>query len=180
MVYRKTPEIKAHLKSQRDLIIEAATAVVAKGRRDRILALTVEKANISMGTVYQHFADVEEMWNAVVATALARDLASIREAASRGDQNAADVLSRAIMAFYERLAEPRLARELATVPAYRRGIRGAFEPFLEAMGLPPRARELRAGAIFGALYGLADAGASGPTAAAICLTMTSRWIVAAE
>lgn len=164
MAYRKTPNIKAHLKAQREAIVAGAASAVAKHGRERILAHTIERARVSMGTIYQHFADVDELWNAVVAAALARDVSAMRRAAESGPAYPLNALARAIAVFYTGMDEPRLARALADAPAYRKGIRTALEPLIAAVGFAPRARRDHAAAILGALYGLADVEASPKTA----------------
>lgn len=172
MVYRKTANVKAHLKAQRGAIVAAATAVVAKHGRDKFLARTCERANVGMGTVYQYFADVDELWNAVVAAALARDVTAMRRAAEGEPDYPLNALARAIAVFYSSLDEPRLARALAEAPAYRKGIRSVLEPLIgAATACSPRAKEQYAAAILGALYGLADIDATDKSAVTYCLTM---------
>jgi len=169
MAYRKTPAVKAHLTAQRQAIIEAATGVVAKHGRERLIPLTVERASVSMGTIYKYFADVDELWKAVVAAALARNLTAMREAAE-AEHYPVNALTRALAVFYDSLNPPRLARALAEVPAYRKAIRTTLEPLIgRALDVPPRAREQHAAAILGALYGLADVEATNKTACIIAL-----------
>lgn len=160
MAYRKTANVKARLKAQREGILAAAAAVIAKHGRDKSLARVAERADISMGTIYQYFADVDELWAAVVADALTIDTTAMREAADP-ERTPLDALARAISVFYSLLdSAPRLRKELADSVAYRKGIRAALEPMIGALGIPPRAREQHAAAILGALYGLSEAGAS--------------------
>lgn len=171
MAYRKTPKIKAHLKAQRETIVAAATAVVAKHGRDKFLVRTVERSGVSMGTVYQYFADVDELWNAVVAAALARDVAAIRDSDKYPPPSTPiNALARGLAVFYSTFDKPRLARALAEVPAYRKGIRSVLEPLIgAALDLPPRAREQYAATILGALYGLSDIGATSKAACEFAL-----------
>jgi AcrR family transcriptional regulator len=167
MAYRKTEAVKAHLAAQRETIIAAAMATVAKhGKEQATITRVVERAGISMGLLYRYFPDIDEVWNAVVSAALARNVEAIREAVATAqcERYPLNALGRAIAVFYGTLDKPRLAKALADSPAYRKAIRSELEPILARLGFPPRARRDHAAAILGGLYGLSDVEASAKTA----------------
>lgn len=158
----------ANMAAQRAVLIDAALAVVAKHDFDGFLTRVVKAADVGMQTIYRHFANTEELWNAAVASRLARDVAAIQQAAE-AERYPLNALARAIAVFYGSIDSVRLARHLDDNPAYRKAIRKALEPLLAAAGHTPRASEQHAAAILGGLYGLADIEATNRTAVMFAL-----------
>jgi AcrR family transcriptional regulator len=170
MAYRKTEAVKAHLKAQREAIIQAGIDVLAKHGKDGFTTTrVVERAGISNASLYNYFADASELWVGVVKACLARDTEAIRNAASRG-KDPVNALARAIEAIYAGMSrQPRLVKSLADAPVYRRAIRIELELLIKAIEPPSRESHCQAAAMLGALYGLADADAKPSKASALCL-----------
>lgn len=164
MAYRETPKVKAALAAKREAILEATLAAIGDGNAgNNIVGHVASRVGVSVGSVYHHFADVEELLTRAMGHALAGDLAAMREAASR-ERFPLNALARATAVFYRRQRRPRLARYLAADPHYVRGIRPEFEKLIAAALDAPDSRVMAAaclGAIYGvrAVAGNTDAGA---------------------
>lgn len=152
MAYRETPKVKAALAAKREAILDATLAIIGDGMSGNVLPQIVARSGISMGTIYHHFVDVEELLTRATGHALAGDLASMREAASR-ERWPLNALARAVAVFYHRQRRPRLARYLASNPHYVRGIRPEFEKLI-AKALDAPDAKIMAAACLGAIYGV--------------------------
>lgn len=163
MAYRKTAKVTAALEARREAIVAAAADVVARHGFEALSTVTVaERAGISVGLVYKYFPDSREIWLAVVARALARDVAAIR-AAAMAERYPLNALARSVEIFYGRLQEPRLVAALAGEADYAGAIRNELarlmKPALPDM-LPVEQKRFAAG-VFGACLGFFDV--VGPT-----------------
>lgn len=127
MAYRKTDEVIAEIEGRKTRVVNAATAVI---RKQGVAALTSAKvakqAKLSVGLIYKHFPDMDELRAHVFAQMLAHDLVLIREASD---------LAQAIRAWVKQLAgDPRSTDALAAEPAYRDGIKRELTKIIRAAG----------------------------------------------
>ncbi len=163
MAYRKTEKVLAQLQAKRELIVASAIDVICRsGDGNGLMELAAARAGVSVGSVYNNFADRYDLSAAVVAHVQARDLAEMK-AAAEAEAAPLMALAFAIAAFYRQLENPQLVRTIAAAPAYRLAIRGELEKLLRAadLGTGPKDRALLAAALMGVLFGVFEADEAG-------------------
>lgn len=159
MAYRKTEKVLAHLDAQRDAILDAAESLIAKyGLGALNMADAASRAGMAAGSVYKYFPDKREVFAALVARALARDVMAMRAAAA-GERYPLNALARAIAVFYHGLGEPRLFRAIASEVGYRAGVRSELARLLRLArdDLPPNQIRILAASAFGIICEVFDA-----------------------
>lgn len=116
MAYRKTESVLAEIAGRKTKIVNAAIAVISKHGAAALTSDRVAiRAKVSVGLIYRHFPDMDELRAHIFALLLARDLDLIREA---GD------LTQAISLWARQLAEqPHITVALARDVAYRNGVK---------------------------------------------------------
>lgn len=170
MAYRKTEKVLAQLEAKRQTILDVATDIIAKRGLDALSTdLVCERAKIGLGSLYRDFADKHEIWAAIIARALARDVGAIDEADSR-ETYPINAFARALGMLYDNADQPRLARALAASDAYREAVGEALAGLIgQACPMPPSTRK-RAAAASLAILAMAERdsrGAKGDTIAFI-------------
>jgi AcrR family transcriptional regulator len=158
MAYRQTEKVKAHLEARRHAILAASIDVIAKhGFEGLTVANVAARAGIAVGLIYKYFPDMTELFAAVVAHLLERDLKAMRGAADL-HKDPLRALAFAITVFYCGLDNPRLVRAMADAPGYRLGIREELARLMREARpeLTPRERKMAAAGALGAIYGVFD------------------------
>lgn len=181
MAYRKTEKVLAALAASRETILDAAETVIARhGLAELSTGNVAARAKVPVGTVYQHFADKEEVFAGVASRALARQVAELREAAA-SERYPINGLARAVGGLYGEMESPTLAKALADNAVYRAGICGALGKLVhEANNWPTRASEVIASAILAALCAMAETGATRRMAVQVVLQCAGVPETAAE
>jgi AcrR family transcriptional regulator len=154
MAYRKTKRVEKHLASQKQRIIKATLALIAKRGFDAATTKGIAaKIRGSEGMLYTHFANRDEILAACVAHALAADIAAMQGAADgyAGRQ----ALARAVTALYAQMQWPALTAFLFGNPGYIDGLSDWLARRIGAVSdMPAGERGLAAEALLGALYGI--------------------------
>lgn len=152
MAYRKTAKVLAHLAARKALILGAAEDVIARhGLEGLDTARVAARANVAVGAVYKHFPDKHEIFAAIVARALARDVELIREAATRATRPN-EMLGNGIRAWMDSLAAHHAV--MVTLGAnvdYRAVIRTEFARLIRATQ-PAESAPLLAAVAYGAIF----------------------------
>lgn len=127
MAYRKTEKVLAEISGRRDVIVASAVDIISKFGIDALTGSEIAKrADLSVGLIYKHFADIDELRAFVFAQLLARDLELIR---------AAGTLPGGIRAWAKQLAsDARLTAAIARDHAYRDGIKKELARMIRAAG----------------------------------------------
>lgn len=165
MVYRRTPQIEARMRSQRDAILVAAADLLAEGGYAACTVNAVAlRANVAAGTVYNHFVNKADLAVHVFRATAGRELDAVAAAARTG--TALERIAAVIETFAMRaMKHPRRAYALLAEPAdpavdaLRLEFRGAFRDVIAeairhgvaAGELPPQHSELVAAALVGAI-----------------------------
>ncbi|MFC4005431.1 TetR/AcrR family transcriptional regulator [Prauserella oleivorans] len=166
MVYRRTPEIRARLESQRAAILEAAIDLLAEsGYAGCSMAAVASKAGVATGSVYKHFPGKAELVAELFGLVVTREVEAVEQAAEQPGEVPERVVA-VVQTFADRaLKAPRLAYALlaepvdAPVEEQRLVFRQAFRDVVarwvaegvRAGVLPPQDADLTAGAIIGAV-----------------------------
>lgn len=166
MPYRATEKTEAARLADRERVVRAAQALVAKGGfRSVAISDVARRAKVAVGSVYRHFPSKAELFAEVFRRASGHEVQVTAQAgASRTD--AADQVAHAMDTFARRALEsPTLAYALLAEPVdpaieaerlvFRRAYRDAFAHFIEAGvergELPPQAPKVTASALVGAI-----------------------------
>ncbi len=117
MAYRETPKTRARKQAQREMLLEAARALVSEGGFAAASIQTVaQRAHIATGSVYRHFPSKADLFVEVFVTASAREVERMKEAAA-GHPSASAALSAAVTTWATRALEGRtLAYALIAEP----------------------------------------------------------------
>jgi AcrR family transcriptional regulator len=161
MAYRKTEKVLAQLEAKRSLILACAIDVVGKpGFDGALVEATAARAGVSVGLLYNYFPDRTELFAAVVASVLARDLAEMRERAKE-ERDALQALVGAMVVLLNRFSGTRVSQEVGAEPIYEKGVRDELARLIgAAIDIAPADVRLAARGVLGALCGMAKA--SGP------------------
>ena len=159
MAYRKTEKVLASLEARRNSILASAIDVIAKSGMEGLTTDAIaERAEISVGLMYQYFPDKSELLAAVTAQLLARDIDAMRKAI--GTRKQAQALGIGIRVYTSRVVSNyRIVSEIAKVPSYRLGIKREFKSLIQAVS-PPESPAILASVVAGAI--LETAGSLGP------------------
>ena len=154
MAYRKTETIIATQDAMRRAIVYATRDVIALRGVEAVTVDAVAKlARCSVGLLYKHFANKDELIAAATAWQLADDLAAMREASIGAD--GIEALARALAAFYNRLKRPRMVKAMLDQPLYRDGVRDELSRLIKGVSaLPQEEQKMAADAMLGALHGI--------------------------
>lgn len=116
MAYYKTEQVIAEIEGRRERIVAAAFAVISKHGAHALTSARVAKiSRQSVGLIYKHFPDMDELRAHVLSLLLSRDVAVLREA---GD------LAPAIRAWMKTLSlDARMTSALAADAGYRDGMK---------------------------------------------------------
>ncbi|QUH03398.1 TetR/AcrR family transcriptional regulator [Saccharopolyspora erythraea] len=199
MPYRRTPAVQARMDAQRQVVLDAAIALLAeRGYAGCSMAAVAAEAGIATGSVYRHFPSKAELAAELFRTVVSREVAAVAEASRRpGD------LVQRIVAVIETFAAralkaPRLAYALLAEPVdpavdaerlvFRRAFRDVFaEHIAEGVDrgeLPAQDPRVTAAALVGAgaeaLVGPLAEGASGPDTIPALVTFTLRALGVAD
>ena len=166
MPYRPTPRTEAKRKRARDRIVEAATALIARGGyRAATVAAVAERAQVATGSVYRHFPSKAELFAEVFRRASQREVDAMAEASS-GDGPVTERLAAGVGAWARRaLKGRRLAWALLAEPvdpaveaerlhfrrAYRDQMAALIREGIERKDLPDQDAALTAAALVGAI-----------------------------
>ena len=117
MVYRRTPEIEAHLASNRERILEAARDLVSEGGWPAAQIIPIAAAvGLATGTIYRYFPSKADLYVEVLSRVSQREI-DVLEAIAGGSSPAPRRLQQAITTFVTRaLRTPRLAYALFIEP----------------------------------------------------------------
>ena len=160
MAYTKTEKVLADIESRRTKIIATTIDIIARNGIDVVTTnLVAAEAGVSVGLLYKHFPDKNEMLAAIASQLLERDLAAMSEAAA-AEKGSAAALVASLLVFYSRLQKPRLVKAMGEQPVYRTGMRNAFEKLIRAAQVlgTPKEITLAAAATLGALIAQSDVG----------------------
>jgi len=133
MPYRQTKAVRERLTARRAAILDAAMALALDGGFSAITTDAVAaKADVSIGTVYNNFADRDDIVAAIVTAQLRAVIAAM------GDQHPGVLgLARAIAAYIRELRTlDRLGLPLTAMPAFRIGITRHLERHIAAVADP--------------------------------------------
>ena len=158
MAYRKTEKVLAQIEARRNSIIASAIDVIAKAGMEGLTTDAVAaRAGIANGLMYKYFPDKSELLATVFAKLLARDLETVRAAAS-DEKDPLQAFATAMAVFYEMCQSP-LSSACGANPVYRKGIENEFYRLIYATGADLDKTDVKyaAKATMGALYGLAGA-----------------------
>jgi AcrR family transcriptional regulator len=117
VAYRRTEQIQARLDAQRARIIDAATEIVAdRGYGGCSIAAVSAQAEVSAGTVYNHFAGKSELVAEVFRSVVTREVEAVRQAV-RPEDSVVERTVALVETFAGRaLKSPRLAYALLAEP----------------------------------------------------------------
>lgn len=117
MAYRRTPEIEAHLASNREKILEAARALVSEGGWPAAQIIPIAAAvGLATGTIYRYFPSKAELYVEVLARVSQREI-DMLDAIAGGTEPAPRRLQMAITTFVTRaMRTRRLAYALFVEP----------------------------------------------------------------
>ncbi len=166
MAYRRTTAVAQRLADNRDQILAAARALIARGGfAAATIAAVAAEAGIATGTVYRYFPSKAELFAEVLRDAARRELAVLSETAAadgpplaRLDAVVSVFVTRAIRG--QRLAHAMIAEPVdPTVEAERLVLREGYARILGALmdaaiaegTIPPRNTEIAADCIVGAM-----------------------------
>lgn len=165
MAYRRTPQVEARLRSQREAILAAAAEVLAEGGYAACtISAVAHRARVAAGTVYNHFTNKADLATHVFRAMAGRELDAVAVAGRSG--SALERLTAVIETFALRaLKEPRRAYALLAEPAdpavdaLRLEFRGSFRDVIaeairdgvRAAELPPQDPGVVAAALVGAI-----------------------------
>ena len=166
MAYRRTERVQARLDEQRLRIIDAATGLLAdRGYAGCSIAAVSAAAEVSAGTVYNHFSGKSELVAEVFRTVVTREVDAVRSAV-RVEDDVQDRTVALVETFAGRaLKSPRLAYALLAEPvdpavdALRLEFRVAFRDIaaesvalgVERGEIPPQDPGVVAAALVGAI-----------------------------
>lgn len=166
MPYRATEKTEAARLADRERIVRAAQALVARGGFRSVAVLDVaRRARLAVGSVYRHFPSKAELFAEVFRRASGHEV-QITSQAGAARAHAAEQLAHAIDTFARRALEsPTLAYALLAEPVdpaieaerllFRRAYRDAFAHFIEggvSRGeLPAQDAGVSASALVGAI-----------------------------
>lgn len=143
MAYVKSEKVLAEIEGRKALIVAAAIDII---KRDGIEATTSavisEASGLSVGLIYKHFPDIEELRAHVLALLLARDLELLRAAGS---------LPEGIRAWAKHMArDARMTAACAANAVYREGVKRELAKLIKATGAdsPAILAAVVAGAVF--------------------------------
>lgn len=127
MAYHKTEKVLAEIGARRSLIVAAAIDTISRGGIDALTTSAIsDRSKQSVGLIYKHFPDMDELRAHVFAQLLARDVELIQEAEN---------LQAGIRAWARHLSsDARLTAALAAQPSYRDGIRRELAKLIKATG----------------------------------------------
>ena len=117
MAYRRTPEIEAHLASNREKILEAARTLVSEGGWPAAQIIPIAAAvGLATGTIYRYFPSKAELYVEVLARVSQREI-DMLDAIAGGTESAPRRLQMAITTFVTRaMRTRRLAYALFVEP----------------------------------------------------------------
>src|SRR5919198_3165924 len=118
MPYRPTPRTEAKREQQRERIVAAAHALIAKGGyRAASVVAVARKARVATGTVYRHFPSKADLFAEVFRRASQREVDALSRAAAAAEGGAAARIDAAVETFARRaLRGRRLAWALIAEP----------------------------------------------------------------
>lgn len=127
MAYHKTEKVLAEIGARKALIVAAAIDTISKHGIDALTTNEIAtRSKQSVGLIYKHFPDMEELRAYVFAQLLARDVELIQQAESLQD---------GIRTWARRLAsDARLTAALAAQPSYRDGVKRELAKLIKATG----------------------------------------------
>lgn len=127
MAYHKTEQVLAEIEGRKERIVAAALSVISKYGAQALTSARVAKiSRQSVGLIYKHFPDMDELRAHVLSLLLARDLAVLREA---GD------LALAIRAWTKALSlDARITAALAADEGYRDGMKRELAMMIRSAG----------------------------------------------
>jgi len=184
MAYRRTPAIDRRIADDRERLLEAASARVARGGWAALTVSQVARdAGMATGRVYTHVAGKDELCTEVFRRAADRELAQVSLAAGTGVDDRGDAvptmerITAALRTFAARaLAGRRLAFALLAEPAgqaveaerlrYRAGYHDLFAAVLREGVARGDVAPCRADVVAAALIGAAGEALVGPLAPA--------------
>jgi AcrR family transcriptional regulator len=166
MPYRPTPRTEAKRAKQREDIVDAAHALIAKGGyRAASVSAVAAKAGVATGSVYRHFPSKAELFAEVFRRASQREVDAMAESHG-GEGSVPERLADGVEHWARRaLKGRRLAWALLAEPvdpaveaerlhfrrAYRNGMAELIREGVENGELPPQDPELSAAALIGAI-----------------------------
>jgi AcrR family transcriptional regulator len=166
MPYRPTPRTEARRTEQRERIVAAAHALIAKGGyRAASVAAVARKAGVATGSVYRHFPSKADLFAEVFRRASQREVDAMARAAE-GDGPVPQRLAAGVELWARRaLKGRRLAWALLAEPvdpaveaerlqfrrAYRDGMAALIREGIERKELPDQDPDLTAAALVGAI-----------------------------
>jgi AcrR family transcriptional regulator len=166
MPYRPTPRTEAKRTEQRERIVAAAHALIAKGGyRAASVAAVARKAGVATGSVYRHFPSKADLFAEVFRRASQREVDAMARAAE-GDAPVPQRLAAGVELWARRaLKGRRLAWALLAEPvdpaveaerlqfrrAYRDGMAALIREGIERNELPDQDPDLTAAALVGAI-----------------------------
>jgi AcrR family transcriptional regulator len=166
VAYRRTPQIEARMRAQRETILAGAADLLADGGYASCsIAAVADRAHVATGTVYNHFANKADLAANLFRSLAERELVAVADAARSG-RSAAERISAVIEVFAARaMKEPRRAFALLAEPAdpavdalrleFRRSFRdvvaAAIADGVATGALPPQQAAPTAAALVGAI-----------------------------
>jgi AcrR family transcriptional regulator len=166
MPYRPTPRTEAKRTEQRERIVAAAHALIAKGGyRAASVAAVARKAGVATGSVYRHFPSKADLFAEVFRRASQREVDAMARAAE-GDAAVPQRIAAGVELWARRaLKGRRLAWALLAEPvdpaveaerlqfrrAYRDGMAALIREGIERNELPDQDPDLTAAALVGAI-----------------------------
>lgn len=145
MPYRPTEKTEARKKSQHNLLLTTALALVAKeGFQSLTVAMLAEHAQVAIGTVYKYFDSKAELCSAVFRCATEKEVDQVQQSAFPEDATVSceQRLANSVQVFSERALEGfRLAYALIAEPVdatvqherlkYRQAYAAIFEELIQ-------------------------------------------------
>lgn len=145
MAYVKSEKTLAEIEGRKGTIVAAAIDALKSDGHDAVTSAEVsERSGLSVGLIYKHFPDIEELRAHVFAILLARDIEVLQ---------AHDALPDALRAWAKHMAkEPRLSQACSNSDVYREGIRRELVRMIKVSapecGWPTISAGVVAGAVF--------------------------------
>ncbi|MFF9569603.1 TetR/AcrR family transcriptional regulator [Streptomyces sp. NPDC014685] len=166
MAYRPTARTEATRLAHRERLLDAARQLLAEGGYAAAsVSALARRADVSTGSVYNHFASKQELLAAVFRHVAGHELDAVRKAV-RAREGVAEQLRALVEVFsYRALRAPRTAWALLAEPVdplveeerltYRRGYHDLAETIIvagiDSGELPPQDARLSAAAVIGAV-----------------------------
>jgi AcrR family transcriptional regulator len=152
MAFRKTEAVLAAQQARKQAMIDAAIEVIARGGIDALTTQAVaDRVEVSIGTVYNFFADGSDLLAAAIVQLARADINAMRNAAKL-ELRPINALAAALTVFYSRQERRRLVEAMSTMSSYRDAIIDEIARLLEEV--VPQGRQIAAAGVLGALYGI--------------------------